>query len=75
MTMAEDNKARRGAMVPLTTIEEAPILTDEERVAMIASLKAAEARIAAAEHIEHEANTFVDRLLDVGAAAIRNKKA
>ena len=62
-------------MVPVRNAEEAPILTEEERADMIASLKAAEARIAAGQYVEHDAGTFVDRLMDVRAAAIRNKKA
>ncbi|MFZ1963454.1 MAG: hypothetical protein WAU78_08290 [Roseiarcus sp.] len=32
-------------MVPVTTMEELPILSEEERADMLASLKAAEARI------------------------------
>ena len=62
-------------MAPVTTMEEAPILSGKERAEMIASLKAAEARIAAGEYVEHDPDTFVDRLMDIRAAAIRNKKA
>ena len=62
-------------MAPVTTMEEAPILSGKERAEMIASLKAAEARIAAGEYVEHDPDTFVDRLMDVRAAAIQNKKA
>ena len=70
-----DKKPRRPAMTPVTPMEEAPILSDEERAEMIASLKAAKARIAAGEYVEHDPDTFVDRLMDIRAAAIRNKKA
>ena len=44
MTAAADKKARRTARVPVTTMEELPILSEEERAEMPASVKAAEAR-------------------------------
>ena len=44
----------------------------EERTRMVASLKAAEARIAAGQYVEHDAMTFVDRLMKIRAIAIRN---
>jgi hypothetical protein len=45
MRTTAGKKARRTAMVPVTTMEELPILSEEERADMLASLKAAEARI------------------------------
>ena len=74
MIAAADKKARRTARVPVTTMEEVPILSEEERAEMLASLKAAEARIAAGECVEHDPDTFVDRLMKVRATAIRRKK-
>jgi hypothetical protein len=62
-------------MVPVTTMEEVPILSEEERADMIASLEAAEARIAAGQYVEHDPDTFVDRLMEIRAAAVSNKKA
>jgi hypothetical protein len=62
-------------MVPVTTMEEVPILSEEERADMIASLEAAEARIAAGRYVEHDPDKFVDRLMEIRAAAISNKKA
>jgi len=56
-------------------MEEGPILSEEERADMMASLKAAEDRIAAGQYVEHDPNTFVDRLMELRADAIRNKKA
>jgi hypothetical protein len=73
MPAAVDKKARGAAMVPVTTMEELPILSEEERAEMLASLKAAEARIAAGQCAEHDPETFVDRLMDVRAAAVRCK--
>ena len=56
-------------------MEEVLLLSEEERAEMVASLKDAEARIAAGQYVEHDAETFVDRLMDVRASAIRNKNA
>jgi hypothetical protein len=74
MANAVNRKARRTAMVAVTTIEEAPILSEKERAEMIASLKAAEARIAAGQYVEHDPETFVERLMEIRAAEIRNRK-
>ncbi|MGO4869783.1 MAG: hypothetical protein ACLPGW_04110 [Roseiarcus sp.] len=72
MRTTADKKARRTAMFPITSAEEAPILSEEERAEMLASLTAAEARIAAGQCVEHNPDTFVDRLMDVRASAMRN---
>jgi hypothetical protein len=74
MIAAADKKARRTARVPVTTMEEVPILSEEERAEMLASLKAAEARLAAGQCVEHDPDTFVDRLMKVRASAIRRKE-
>jgi hypothetical protein len=60
-------------MVPVTTMEEVVILSEEERAEMVAVLKDAEARVASGESIEHDPDTFVDHLMEVRASAIRNK--
>jgi hypothetical protein len=73
MRTTADKKARRRAMFPVTTMDVAPILSEEERAEMLASLKAAEARIAAGQYVEHDRESFVKRMLDVRAAAMRNK--
>jgi hypothetical protein len=73
MADAVNRQARRTA-VAVTTMEEAPIFSEKERAEMIASLKAAEARIAAGQYVEHDPETFVDRLMAIRAAEIRNRK-
>jgi len=73
MPAAVDKKARRTARVPVTTMEELPILSEDERAELLASLKAAEARIAAGQCAEHDPDAFVDRLMKVRAAAVRRK--
>jgi hypothetical protein len=56
---------RHTTIVPITTMEEVPVLTPEERAALIASLEEADARIEAGEFVEHDAATFEDRLLSI----------
>ena len=73
MAQAAEGKVRLTATVPVTTMEEVIILTDEERAEMLASLKAAEKRIAVGEFVEHDRKEFVDRLLRVRASVNRNK--
>jgi hypothetical protein len=73
MKTTENKKARRTAMVPVTTMEEVLILSEEERAEMVAVLKDAEARVASGKYVEHDPDTFVDRLMEVRASAIRNK--
>jgi hypothetical protein len=74
MADAANRKARRTTMVAVTTMEEAAILSEKERAEMIRALKAAEARIAAGQYVEHDPETFMDRLMEVRAAEIRNRK-
>jgi hypothetical protein len=74
MADAVNRKARLTAMVAVSTVEEAPVLSEKERAEMIASLKAAEARVAAGQYVEHDPETFVDRLMEIRAAEIRNRK-
>jgi hypothetical protein len=73
MSQTAGKKPWRTAMMPVTTLEEVPILDDEERAEMLASLKEAEARIAAGEYVEYDPATFKDHLLAIYKAA-RNAK-
>jgi len=58
----------------VTTMEEVPIPSDEERAEMLASLRAAEERIAAGEYVEHDPETFVDEMMAIRASALAAKK-
>ena len=49
MSTTAERKMPRTTMMPVTTMEEVPILSDAERAQMLASLKEAEAQIAAGE--------------------------
>lgn len=70
---AVDRKQARTTMVPVTTMEEMPLPTEAERAEMIASLKAAEADIAAGNYVAHDSSTFVDQMLVIRDAAKRSK--
>ncbi|MBX9777211.1 MAG: hypothetical protein K2Y71_22780 [Xanthobacteraceae bacterium] len=60
---ATKDKRRRTTMVPVTTMEEIPVLTDEERASLIASLKEAEAQIEAGDYTEYDRKKFRERFM------------
>lgn len=62
MTTQTKPKGRRTAMVPVTTMEELPVLDDGERAELLKSLATAEADIAAGRYTEHDPNKLKDRL-------------
>ncbi len=62
---AEDPKRRRTTMVPVTTMEEIPVLTEDERTDLQAALEDAAASIERGEAIEYDRRTFKDRLLAI----------
>jgi hypothetical protein len=59
------DKRRRTTMVPVTTMEEIPVLDDTERADLIRSLKEAESRVRAGKAIDYDPKTFKKRLVDV----------
>jgi hypothetical protein len=71
--MASDPEAknRRTTSVPVTTMEELPVLSEQEREDLLASLKEAEAQIKAGDYIEFDEASFKDRLLGLYRAAKR----
>ncbi len=56
---------RRTTMVPVTTMEEIPVLSEQERAALTASLKQAETRVRAGKAVNYDATTFKDRLIGI----------
>ena len=58
-------KRQRTTMVPVTTMEEIPVLSDREREALLASLKEAEAQIKAGKGIEYSSKKFKSRFLSI----------
>jgi len=63
-TAAKD-KGRRTTMVPVTTMEEIPVLSDNERADLLKSLKAAEARVKSGKAVDYDPNTFKKRLVHI----------
>jgi hypothetical protein len=62
---ATKSKRRRTTMVPVTTMEEIPVLSDKERAELLASLKEAEARVKAGKAVDYDPKTFKQRLLRI----------
>ena len=65
--MADQTKAmdRPITMLAVTTMEEIPVLSERERVELIAALEAAETRIAAGKAVDYEPRTLKDRLVGI----------
>ena len=63
--IATKGKRRRTTMVPVTTMEEIPVLSDKERAELTISLKEAEARVKAGKAIDYDPKTFKDRLVGI----------
>jgi hypothetical protein len=62
---AATNDKRRTTMVPVTTMEELPVLSDKERAELRASLEEAEGRIKAGQAVDTDPKAFKRRLLDI----------
>ena len=61
-------KRRRTTMVPVTAMEEVPVLSaNKERAELTASLKDAEARVKAGKGVDYDPKTFKDRLVHLRA--------
>ena len=68
---ATGDKRRRTTSVPVTTMEEIPVLSEEERAELVASLKDAEGRVKAGKAIDYDPKTFKKRLLGIYRGAKR----
>jgi hypothetical protein len=62
---AAKDKRRRTTMVPVTTMEEIPVLSGKERAELISRLKAAQARAKAGKAIGYDPETFKQRLVGI----------
>ncbi len=62
---ATKDKRRRTTSVPVTTMEDIPVLTDEERTALLASLKEAEAQIQAGNYTEYDRKKGRERFMRI----------
>lgn len=68
--MGSESNSRRTTSVPITTMEDIPVLSERERADLTAALKEAEADIKAGKGTAYESNAFKKRLLDI----VRNAK-
>jgi hypothetical protein len=57
--------SNRIVMVPMTTMEELPVLPDKARAELRASLEKAENRMKAGQGIDYDSKTFRGRLVDI----------
>jgi hypothetical protein len=62
---AAHGKRRRTTMVPVTTMEEVPLLSTAELTQLKSELKQAEARIKAGKGIDYEYRSFKERLVSI----------
>ena len=62
---AAKGKGRRTTTVPVTTMEEIPVLSHQEHADLLKSLKAAEARVKAGKGVDYDPKTFKKRLLQI----------
>jgi hypothetical protein len=63
--IASKHRTRRTTMVPVTTMEEVPVLSEEERAELLRSLKQSEERIARGEAVEYDPAAFKNRLIGI----------
>ena len=56
-------------MVPVTTLEEVPVLSDRERADQLRSLKEAQTRLKAGKGAEYDPKTFKKRLVQIYRAS------
>lgn len=64
-------KRRRTTMVPVTTMEEIPVLGERERADLLASLEEAQAQIKAGEFTEYDPKKLKERMLRIYRAKKR----
>jgi hypothetical protein len=62
---ATKDKRRRTTQVPVTTMEDVPVLSAKERAELLTSLEQAQARAKAGKAVDYDPNTFKDRLVDI----------
>ena len=58
-------------MVPVTTMEEVPVLSERERAELRSALEQARAQVDAGQAVDHDSQTFKDRLIGIFRAAKR----
>ena len=62
---ASKGHRRRTTIVPVTTMEEIPVLSDKERADFIDAMNEAQRRLQDGDAIEYDSKTFKDRLVSI----------
>jgi len=62
---ATSDKRRRTTTMPITTMEEVPVLSQQESAELRTSLEEAEARMKAGQGIDYDPKAFKKRLADI----------
>ena len=65
MTTPSKKREAETTFVPIVTMEEVPVLTEAEREALLASLKEAEADVAAGRAMPFDRNAFKARFMAI----------
>jgi hypothetical protein len=63
-TKPTKDKRRRTTQVPVTTMEDVPVLSAEERAELLTSLEQAQARAKAGKAVEYDPKAFKDQLIE-----------
>jgi hypothetical protein len=61
----EARDKRRVTTVPVTTMEDVPVLSERERAELRAALEQARAQVDAGQAVDHDSQTFKDHLIGV----------
>jgi hypothetical protein len=64
-TGASKEHRRRTTIIPVTTMEEIPVLSDKERAEFIDAMNEAQRRLQDGDGIEYDSKTFKDRLVSI----------
>jgi len=59
------DKRRRTTQVPVTTMEDVPVLSARERAELLTSLDRAQTRAKAGKAVDYDPNTFQNRLVGI----------
>jgi hypothetical protein len=60
-----NKRKRRTTLVPVTTMEEIPVLSEKERAELVSTLKSAQTRMKSGRGVEYNPEAFERRLLDI----------
>src|SRR5271169_734383 len=64
-TKSAKDKRRRTTQVPVTTVEDVPVLSEHERAELLMSLEQAQARVKGGKAVDYDPRSFKDRLVRI----------